>query len=330
MTTLETMTYREAVTAALADEMRADDSVILFGEDVAAAGGVFKTTPGLLDEFGAARVRDTPISENALVGMAVGAALRGSRPVVEIMFADFLANCFDQLVNHAAKWRFMSGGTVAVPMTVRAAQGGGISFAAQHSQSVESWLTPFPGLKIISPASPQDAYTMLRLAIRDPDPVVVLEHKLLYGRRGPVERTVAGDSLGTARVVREGHDATLVGLSGSVETVVSAAEALATRGISCEVIDLRSVIPLDAARVAESVRKTGRLVFVEDAPRQGGWAGQALGVLIDNIWGSLTARPLVLSGLRSPVPFSPDLEPAVTVSPAAVVAAVESLVGGKR
>lgn len=326
----QTMTYREAVTAAISDEMRADGSVLLFGEDVAAAGGIFKTTRGLLEEFGPNRVRDTPIAENALVGMAIGAALRGLRPVVEIMFADFLANSFDQLANHAAKWRFMSGGEVAVPLTVRAAQGGGISFAAQHSQSVESWLTPFPGLKIVSPSCPQDAYTLLRLAIRDPDPVVVLEHKLLYGRRGTVERSIAGAALGKARVVASGNDVTLLGLSGSVESITIAAEELSSRGITCDVLDLRSVVPLDVAGVVESVRKTGRLIFVEDAPRQGGWAGQALGVLIDELWSHLKARPIVLSGLRCPVPFSPVLEEAMTVSSSDVVAAVESLLGGSE
>ena len=241
-----TLSYREAVREALAEELRSDPDVVLFGEDVAVAGGVFKVTEGLREEFGPLRVRDSPISENALVGMAVGAAAAGLRPVVEIMFADFLANAFDQLVNHAAKLRYMSGGQLELPLVIRSAHGGGIGFAAQHSQAATSWLLPFPGLKIVSPATADDAKHLLKAAIRDPDPVLFLEHKALYSVRGDVH----GESeppleLGVPVVRRAGSDVTVIALAGTVRKALAASELLAGDGIECEVIDLRGLVPLD-------------------------------------------------------------------------------------
>lgn len=315
------VTYREAVRDALAEEMRLDPSIVVFGEDVAAAGGVFKTTVGLQDEFGPVRVRDTPISENVLVGMAIGAAAGGLTPVVEIMFADFLANAFDQLVNHAAKLRYMSGGQLELPLVVRTANGGGIQFAAQHSQAVTSWLLPFPGIKIVAPATAADAKQLLKAAIRDPDPVLFVEHKLRYGSKEAIPAADAPPpELGAPLVRREGGDVTVLALGGTVAPALAAAEQLAGEGVACEVIDLRGLVPLDEAPLLASLRRTGRLLIVEEEPAQGGWAGSLLARLVRAAWPALKAAPRVISSANVPVPYGPVLEPACLPSVEAIVA----------
>ena len=322
------LTYREAVREGLAEELRRDSSVVFFGEDVAAAGGVFKVTTGLQEEFGSARVRDTPISENALVGMAIGAAAGGLRPVVEIMFADFLANAFDQLVNHAAKLRYMSGGQLELPLVVRSAHGGGIGFAAQHSQAATSWLLPFPGIKIVAPSTPEDAKLLLQASIRDPNPVLFLEHKALYGVRGPVPPDAQLPLLGTSRVRRAGGDLTMLALAGTVAKALAAAEVLAAEGIECEVIDLRGLVPLDDEPLVASLRRTGRLLVVEEEPAQGGWAATVVTRLVQSAWASLKTAPCVVSGADVPVPYGPVLEEAYQPSADAIAGAARSMGAG--
>jgi 2-oxoisovalerate dehydrogenase E1 component len=323
-----TLSYREAVCEGLAEELRRDSTVVFFGEDVAAAGGVFKATPGLQEEFGAVRVRDTPIAENALVGMAIGAAAGGLTPVVEIMFADFLANAFDQLVNHAAKLRLMSGGQLGLPLVVRAAHGGGISFAAQHSQAATSWLLPFPGIKIVAPATAADAKLLLKAAIRDPDPVLFLEHKALYGTRDAAPPADAPlPTLGAPVVRRAGADLTVLALAGTVPRALAAAASLADEGIECEVIDLRGLVPLDHAPLAASLRRTGRLLVIEEEPGQGGWAAGIVARLVQDDWAALRAAPLLLSGADVPIPYGPVLERASQPGAETIVAAARELTG---
>ncbi len=246
----EQLTYRDAIIRALADELDADADVVLFGEDIGAAGGVFKTTVGLHERFGGGRVRDTPIAEQAIVGCAIGAAATGLRPVAEIMFADFAAVCFDQIANQAAKLRYMTGGQLHAPMTIRMANGGTVGFAAQHSQTAESWFLNVPGLKLAVPATAGDAYGLLRAAIRDDDPVIVLEHKALMGGRGDVD-TSGPARLGEAEVVRAGRDVTVVATQLMRHRAVEAAEVLAAEGIEIEVIDPRTLIPLDLATIVD-------------------------------------------------------------------------------
>ena len=322
------ISYREAVREALAEEMRRDATVVLFGEDIAVAGGVFKVTAELQQEFGAQRVRDTPISENAIVGMAIGAAAAGLKPVVEIMFADFLANAFDQLANHAAKLRYMSGGQLHLPLVVRAAHGGGIGFAAQHSQAATSWLLPFPGIKIVAPATPSDAKLLLKVAIRDPDPVLFLEHKALYAVKSEVASVDAAlPELGAPIVRRPGTDVTILALSGTVSKALDASEVLAKDGIECEVVDLRGLVPLDTEALAERVRGTGRVLIVEEEPAQGGWAASIVVQLIQRTWPTLREPPCVLSGANVPVPYGPVLEKAFQPSVEAIVVGARRLVG---
>jgi pyruvate/2-oxoglutarate/acetoin dehydrogenase E1 component len=275
------LTYREAVRSALADEMRADENVILLGEDVAVAGGVFKTTPGLYEEFGPVRVRDTPISEEAFIGAALGAAITGLRPVAELMFADFIPVAMDQIVNQIAKYRYMSGGQFMVPLTIRSAQGGGVGFGTQHSQTAENWLLNTPGLKIVLPATPVDAYGLLRGAIRENNPVIVLEHKGLYNIKGEVPDDTGVLELGKAKVMREGRHITVVAAQLMMHRSLEAAEILAKEGIDVEVIDLRTLAPMDTATVLESIRKTGRLVVAEEAPHSSSWGGDVVSLAAD-------------------------------------------------
>lgn len=267
------LSYREAVQKALADELRNDPDVVFFGEDVAEAGGVFKVTPGLFEEFGGMRVRDTPISEQAIMGCALGAAITGLRPVAELMFADFIPVAMDQIVNQIAKYRYMSGGQFVVPLTIRAAQGGGNGFGTQHSQCAESWLMNFPGIKVVSPATPVDMYGLLRGAIRENNPVFVLEHKGLYNFRGEVPEDTGPMALGQAQVRRAGSDVTVIAVQMMLHRALEAAEQVAAEGISVEVIDLRSMVPLDKATILNSLQKTGRIVVVEESPESAGWGG---------------------------------------------------------
>jgi len=305
------MTYREAIRLALAEEMRRDPRVVFMGEDVAAPGGIFKITEGLLEEFGPARVRDTPISETAFVGAALGLAVTGYRPVVELMFSDFLGVCFDQIVNAIAKHRFMSGGAMSVPLVVRMIGGGGLRFGAQHSQTGESWLLPFPGLKIVAAGSPASAHGLLKAAIRDDDPVVVIEHKGLLGLKGHVR---AGDEglaeLAGPEVLRRGDAVTVVATLAMVPQALEAAERLAAEGISVEVIDLRVLRPLAIDPILASVRRTGRLVLIEEQHRLGGWGAQVAAEVVERAWGDFKMPPRRITLPDYPLPFSPALEDA--------------------
>jgi pyruvate/2-oxoglutarate/acetoin dehydrogenase E1 component len=319
---LEEMTYREAVAAAQADEMARDDAVVLLGEDVATDGGVFKTNVGLAEQFGVARVRNTPICENSFVGVGIGMAVMGLRPIVEIMFSDFLPTAGDQIVNQLPKYRFMSGGQCVLPVTIRSIGGASGRFGTQHSATGEGWLLGLPGLRLASAASPDAAYRLLRAAIRLNDPVVVFEHKGLYGRRGPVDRAAVAE-LGRAEVVRAGTDVTIVATLMMVERALDAAEELAATGISAEVIDLRWLDPLDWDTVLDSVGRTRRLVTVEEGPHAGGWASLVVSRVAQEGLGLRTPPSVIAMPGDLPVPYSPPLEDAVVPSVAAIVAAVQ-------
>ena len=304
--------FRTALNEAMAEELAADPSVILIGEDVAVAGGVFKITEGLVDRFGPERVVDTPISELALAGVMFGGAINGLRPIVEIMFGDFVPLIMDGLINQAAKYRYLSGGSHRVPVVVRSAVGAGGRFGAIHSQNPGIWLHGVPGLKVVCPSSPADAKTLLRASVRDDDPVLFLEHKRLYSVKGPAEEPAL--PLGKARVVRRGSDVTIVSIMKGVHDALEAANRLAPLGVDAEVIDLRSLRPLDVATVIESVSRTNRLLAVEEGPKTGGWAAGLIGAvaeealdMLEDVW--------TLTTPDTPVPFSPPLEDAFLPGP---------------
>ena len=305
------MTYREAVNKALADELRGDPDVIFFGEDVAEAGGVFKVTPGLFEEFGTNRVRDTPISEQAILGAALGAAITGLRPVAELMFADFIPVAMDQIVNQIAKYRYMSGGQFIIPLTIRSAQGAGNGFGTQHSQCGESWLMNAPGIKVVSPGTPTDAYGLLRGAIRENNPVYVLEHKGLYNISEDVPDDTGPMELGKAIVRRVGNDVTIVANQLMMHRSLEAAELLANEGIDVEVIDLRCMVPLDKQAVLESVFKTNRIVVVEESPHSAGWGGDIVSLVADEGIYWLDAPVKRVNMGEALIAYSPPLEDAV-------------------
>nr|WP_088318971.1 pyruvate dehydrogenase complex E1 component subunit beta [Kineosporia sp. R_H_3] len=323
------LTYREAVAAGLAREMDQDPTVVLIGEDLR-AGGVFKTTKGLFERFGPVRVRDTPISEQAIVGAAMGAAMGGLRPVAEIMFSDFYATCWDGVVNEIAKARYMSAGRLTLPLVIRSANGGGIGFGAQHSQATENWAMCVPGLKIACPSTPGDAVGLLAAAVRSDDPVLVFEHKALYGVRGEVPDGDHVVPLGRAAVRRSGADVTLVGLASTVPMCLAAAADLAAAGVEAEVIDLRCLVPLDAATVLASVGRTGRLVVVEENPGQLGWGAAVAALVAEEAFGDLRAPVLRVSGGNVPLPVAKELEAEVSPSAAKVVAAVHRALDHRR
>ena len=318
------LTFRNAVLAALAQEMERDERVVLLGEDIA-SGGVFKTTNGLVDRFGPDRVWDTPISEQAIVGAAMGAAMAGLRPIAEIMFSDFLAVCFDFIANEIPKARYMTNGQTGCPLVVRTGNGAGSRFGAQHSQSVENWGMCVPGLKIVSPATPVEMVGLLAAAIRDDDPVLVFEHKALYGSKQEVSDGEQFIPLGEARLVRSGDDVTLVGLSITVGMCERAAATLDGAGISAEVLDLRTLVPLDAQAVLQSVGKTGRLVVVEENPGQLGWGAAIAALVAEEAFDDLRAPVTRVSGGNVPWPVARELEAEVDVSPERVVSAVQRL-----
>jgi len=318
-------TYRDAVAEGIAREMRRDDTVVLLGEDVGAAEGVFKTTVGLFKEFGPRRVWDTPISEQAIVGAAMGAAMTGIRPIAEIMFSDFFACCWDYVANEIPKVRYMTGGQVTVPLVIRTANGGGLGFGAQHSQAVENWAFAVPGLKIVAPATPDDVVGLMASAVRSDDPVLFFEHKGLLATKGepaPPEHVVP---LGEARVARAGDDVTVVALAATVPLALQAADILAGEGISAEVVDLRCLVPLDAASVLESVRRTSRLVVVEENPFQGGWGGTVVSIVADEGFDLLDAPIRRVAAECVPLPFADALEDRVIPTVDKVTAAVRSL-----
>jgi pyruvate/2-oxoglutarate/acetoin dehydrogenase E1 component len=309
------LSYREAVCAALEDELAADVSVILMGEDVATAGGVFKTNEGLAEKFGRERIRNTPICENGFVGVALGMAVTGMRPVVEIMFSDFLPTAGDAIVNELPKFRFMSGGQCVVPITIRSICGATNRFGAQHSATGESWYIGLPGLKIATAASPASAYGVLRAAIRDDDPVVVFEHRALYGRKGQVARGVEGIlPVGKAGLVREGTDVTIVSTMLMTDRAVTASETLASEGIEAEVVELRWLRPLDYETILVSVAKTGRLVIVEEQVHLGGWGSSVIArCAIDAV--PMHASPIAISLPEDVlIPYAPSLEDLVVPS----------------
>ena len=282
------LSYREAVSAAIAQEMRRDESVVFLGEDIAEAGGVFKTTEGLLDEFGPLRVRDTPISEQAIVGAAAGAAMTGLRPIAEIMFSDFFAVCWDTVVNQIAKTRFMSDGQCSFPLVIRSANGGGARFGAQHSQSVENWAMAVPGLKVVAPSNAADVKGLLAASIRDPDPVLFFEQKSMYGMKSGVPEGEHVVPLGQAAVIREGTDVTIVALAAMVPRALKAAETLQSEhNISAEVVDVRCLVPLDTTTIFNSVSKTGRLVTVEENPRLCGWGAEVSSLVSEELFWDL-------------------------------------------
>jgi acetoin:2,6-dichlorophenolindophenol oxidoreductase subunit beta len=320
------LTYREAVARAIGQEMERDPTVCFIGEDVAAAGGVFKTTEGLLDRFGPDRVRDTPISEQAIIGAAMGAAMNGLRPIAELMFSDFFAVCWDIVANQIAKTRYMTNGQVALPLVIRTANGGGVRFGAQHSQSVESWMMAIPGLKVVVPSSPVDMVGLFAAAVRDPDPVVVVEPKVLYASKGEVPDGEIVDELGRSRTLREGGDVTVCALGAMVPKALDAAERLAGDGVSIEVIDVRSLVPLDARAILGSVERTGRLVTVEENPRLCGWGAEVASIVADEAFFSLDGPVVRVTTPHLPLPAADVLEDAAIPSVDRIVEGVRRAV----
>lgn len=319
------MRYFRAVHKALHDTMQEDDSVVVFGEDVAMAGGVFKVTHGLHDTFGEARVRDTPISEATIASMGVGAAMTGLKPVVEIMFMDFIALSMDAIVNQAAKARFMFGGRSSVPMVLRTPHGGGLSAGPQHSQCLEAWFAHVPGLKVVCPATPNDAYGMLKTAIQDPDPVIFVEHKGMYAAKGDVD-VDATIPLGKARIAREGDHATIVTYGATLNACLKAADVMAEEGVRVEVIDLRSIQPWDKATVMASLQKTHRLLIVHEAVQDFGVGAEIAAWAASEAFDELDAPVLREAAPFMPVPFSRALESQYNVSVDRVCAAVRNLI----
>ncbi len=316
------MRYLRAINQALADAMAADPTVILLGEDIGEAGGSFGASRGLRDRFGAERVLDTPISEAALAGAAVGAALSGLRPVAEIMFMDFTTLVMDALVNQAAKARFMFGGQRSVPMVLRTPHGGGLGAGPQHSQCLEAWFAHVPGLKVVCPSDPASAYALLRAAIADPDPVVFIEHKALYAMKGKVPDDPPVLPLGRAAILREGRDATIVAYGAAVHTALAAAKQLADEDIEAEIVDLRSIQPWDEETVLASLTRTHRLVVVHEAVEAFGVGAEIVARMADIGFDELDGPILRVAAPFMPVPFSKGLETAYLPSPERVAAAV--------
>jgi pyruvate dehydrogenase E1 component beta subunit len=303
------LTYREAVARGITQEMARDEDVVFLGEDIAKAGGVFKATVGLLDRFGPLRVRDTPISEQAILGAAMGAAMTGLKPIAEIMFADFIAVCYDYIANEFPKTRYMTNGQINIPLVVRLGNGGGARFGAQHSQSVENWCMQFPGLKIVAPSSPIDVIGLLAAAVRDPNPVIFIEHKSLYATKGEVPDGEIVDSLGTAKILRPGTDCTLIALAMMVPRALAAAEKLQTEhGISCEVIDVRSLVPLDTQTILGSVSKTHRAFTIEENPRVLGWGAEIVSIIADEAFYELDGPAVRITTPHIPLPAADILE----------------------
>ncbi len=303
------LTYREAVADAIAQEMERDDKVVFLGEDIAKAGGVFKTTVGLYDKFGPDRVRDTPISEQAILGAAMGAAMTGLRPIAEIMFSDFFAVCWDIVVNQIAKTRYMTGGQVTMPLVIRSANGGGVRFGAQHSQSIENWAMMIPGLKVIAPSTPADVKGLLAASIRDPDPVIFFEQKSLYGDKGEIPDGEHVDELGTARVVRDGTDAVIYALAAMVPRSIKAAERLeADLGIRVSVVDVRSLVPLDTRTLFSEFRKSGRAFTVEENPRLCGWGAEISSLITEECFWDMDLPVTRITTPHIPLASADNLE----------------------
>ena len=318
------LTYRDAVSIGIAQELAHDPNVVFLGEDVAGAGGVFKTTTGLLEQFGPERVRDAPISEQAILGAAMGAAMTGLRPIAEIMFSDFLAVCWDIVANEIAKSCYMTAGQMAFPLVIRTANGGGSRFGAQHSQSVENWAMMIPGLKVVAPSTAEDIIGLLAAAVRDPDPVLFFEHKSCYPMKfdvAPRDGDIV-DELGVAKVVRPGTDVTIVALALMVHRALDAAEQLAAEGIDAEVIDVRSLVPLDTQTILASVAKTSRLFTVEENPRLCGWGAEVASIAADEAFWDLDGPIVRITTPHVPLPSADALEDATIPSVERIVETV--------
>lgn len=302
------MTYAEGIREGMRIKMQEDPNVFILGEDVGAFGGCFGVTAGLFDEFGDKRVRDTPISEGVIIGAAVGAAATGLKPIAELMFIDFLTVGMDQLVNQAAKMRYMFGGKISVPMVVRLPAGAGVRAAAQHSQSLEAWLTHVPGLKVVYPSNPQDAIGLMLTAVADDNPVMYIEHKMLYSVKGDVEDIVAPIPFGKANVLREGKNVTVITYGKQVYDALSAAETLAKEGIDVEVIDLRSLYPLDKETIFKSIAKTNKVVIVSEEVKRGGYGGEIAAIIAEERFDDLDAPIVRIGALNTPIPFNANME----------------------
>ena len=314
------LTYRDAVAAGIAQEMARDERVVFLGEDVAHAGGVFKATVGLLEKFGPRRVRDCPISEQAILGAAMGAAMTGLKPIAEIMFSDFLAVCWDIVANEIAKIRYMTNGQIELPLVIRTANGAGSRFGAQHSQSVENWAMAVPGIKVVAPAFPADVKGLLAAAVRDPNPVLFFEQKSLYSLKGEVPDGEYVDELGKAKVLRRGKDCTIVALALMVHRALDAAAILEKEhGIACTVIDVRSLVPLDTQTILSEVSKTGRLVTVEENPRLCGWGAEVASIVADECFWDLDGPIVRITTPHVPLPSADQLEDNTIPSVARIV-----------
>ena len=304
---MKKMSYAEAIREGMSIRMREDPNVLLFGEDVGAFGGCFGVSAGMLDEFGEKRVRDTPISEGAIIGAAVGSAATGLRPIAELMFCDFLTVGMDQLVNQAAKMRYMFGGKISMPMVVRLPAGAGVSAAAQHSQSLEAWITHVPGLKVVYPSTPQDALGLMLSSIDDDNPVMFLEHKAIYTMKGDVD-SLTPIPLGKGDIKRAGEDVTIIATGKMVHEALAAAKMLESDGISAEVLDPRTLYPLDKALIAQSLSKTHRAVIVTEENRRGGYGGEISAMIAEEMFDLLDCPIVRIGALDTPVPFAPVLE----------------------
>ena len=319
-------TFREALRLALRERLLADPATIMMGEDIGAYGGSYAVTKGFLDEFGPERIRDTPISESVIVGAGIGAAMGGLHPVVELMTINFSLLAFDQIVNNAAKIHYMSGGQLNVPMVIRMASGAGSQLGAQHSHSLEGWYAHIPGLSVVVPYTPYDARGLLATALRDPNPVIFIEHTALYSRKGDLPGEPYSIPFGQAEVHRQGADVTLIGYSGSVYQCAQAADLLAADGIEAEVLNLRTLRPLDTETIVASVRKTHRAVVVEDDWKFGGFAGEIAAIIMEQAFDDLDAPVARVCGADVPIPYAKELEQAALPQPADIATAAKGLV----
>ena len=324
---MRNMTYGEAIREAMRIKMKEDPDVFIMGEDVGAFGGCFGVTAGLYEEFGDKRVRDTPISEGVIIGGAVGAAATGLRPIAELMFMDFVTVGADQLINQAAKMRYMFGGKITLPLVVRLPAGGGVSAAAQHSQSLEAWLTHIPGLKVVYPSTPQDALGLLLTSIEDDNPVMFIEHKAMYAMKGDVDDVVAPIPLGKADIKREGSDVTIVTYGKMVHEALAAAKTLEKEGIEAEVLDIRSLYPLDEKAIFDSIEKTNKVVIVSEEVKRGNYGGEMAAIIAEKAFDSLDAPIVRIGALNCPIPFASNLENYVLPNSVDIVNGVRSIAG---
>ncbi len=322
---MRTIEYRQAVREAMSEEMRKDPTLYLMAYDIGEYGGEFRTSTGMWAEFGDRRVQDSPISENAEIGLAVGAAITGCKAIVEIPFMDFIPMCMDAIVNQAAKFNYTFAGQRSVPIVVRTAMGGYIRAAEQHSQCLENWFVHVPGLKVVIPSTPYDAKGLIKTAINDPDPVICVEHKFMYPMKGEVPEEEYFIPLGSADIKKEGKDLTVIATSYMVHLTLNVARKLEKEGISIEVVDPRSLFPLDEDKILGSVQKTGKVVIVHEAPVRGGWGGEMAAVIADKAFGYLDAPIKRVGAKDAPVPFPGVLEEFVLPSESTIEAAIRSI-----